>query len=34
MARTSGWGAGPLLHQICPKCGTARIVDNGVTQMN
>lgn len=23
MARTpgSGWGAGPLLYQICPKCG-------------
>lgn len=28
MARTpgSGWGAGPLLYQICPKCGKKKCI--------
>ena len=27
MARTagSGWGAGPLLYQVCPKCGKKKV---------
>ena len=28
MSRTpgSGWGAGPLLYQICPKCGKKKAI--------
>lgn len=34
MSRTpgSGWGAGPMLYQICPVCGKKKCIYDPITQ--